>query len=128
MNSYPKFSLSPNVCLRFILRVCILTFLFSQITAASKNVLFTLFNGESFDYLGSNRVVYDMTSSNSSSSWPVADAKGSSFVPIQMEDLSHFIELSQVRYKFGITVTNCASLLYFSRKKEKFLCTTVFVY
>jgi len=66
----------------------------NQIKAASKNVLFTLFNGESFDYLGSNRVVFDMTSS-SSSSWPVSDASRSSFVPIQMNDLSHFIELSQ---------------------------------
>jgi len=66
----------------------------AKIKAASKNVLFTLFNGESFDYLGSNRVVFDMTSSNSSK-WPVSDASRSSFVPIEMEHLSHFVELSQ---------------------------------
>ena len=57
-------------------------------------MLFTLFNGESYDYLGSNRVVYDMTSSDSSS-WPVANASASAFVPVEMDHLSHFLELSQ---------------------------------
>jgi len=65
-----------------------------KLSAANKRVLFTLFAGESFDYLGSNRVVHDMTNGNKSK-WPVT-GNDSAFVPVQMEHLQHFLELSQL--------------------------------
>ncbi|KAK4878728.1 hypothetical protein RN001_011234 [Aquatica leii] len=59
-----------------------------------KNVLFALFNGESYDYIGSQRMVYDMSRGD----FPVkyeADAKNP--VPtIDLTDISLFVELSHL--------------------------------
>lgn len=50
-----------------------------------QNVLWTLFNGESFDYIGSQRVAYDI----SKAAWP-ADS------PLFPDDISLHVELGQI--------------------------------
>ncbi|XKL69618.1 hypothetical protein PGB90_007387 [Kerria lacca] len=52
-----------------------------------KNVLFILFNGEAYDYIGSSRVVYDIENGQ----FPFKEK------PINMDDISLFVELSQLR-------------------------------
>ncbi|CAN7983242.1 unnamed protein product, partial [Ixodes hexagonus] len=58
-----------------------------------KNVVFLIFNGEAFDYIGSSRVVYDMEKGdfpmrpNPSMLQPSA---------LKTDHISHFVELSQV--------------------------------
>lgn len=60
----------------------------------TKNVLFILFNGESFDYIGSSRVVYDMQKKQ----FPVIlkDDVNSQPALIELHHISHFLELAQV--------------------------------
>ncbi|XP_054719856.1 nicastrin-like [Uloborus diversus] len=60
----------------------------------AKNILFIIFNGEAFDYIGSSRVVYDMKKND----FPVKILKGIREQPalIKLEHISHFIELSQL--------------------------------
>ena len=59
-----------------------------------KNVMFVLFNGEAFDYIGSSRVVYDMQKGQFPQQLkhdvPVQNA------PVRLEDIDFFIELSQL--------------------------------
>jgi nicastrin len=52
-----------------------------------KNVLFLLLNGEAFDYLGSQRVVYDMIHNE----FPYKEAS------LNLDDVGLLIELSQLR-------------------------------
>jgi nicastrin len=61
----------------------------------NKNVLFALFDGEAFDYIGSSRAVYDMTVGK----FPV-DPKDSAInrSQIRAEHFSHFIELNQLAF------------------------------
>lgn len=55
-----------------------------------KNVIFVVFNGESYDYIGSQRFVYEMLKGN----FPV---KNSEYLPdITMDDIHLFVELSQL--------------------------------
>ncbi|KAK9874234.1 hypothetical protein WA026_002586 [Henosepilachna vigintioctopunctata] len=58
------------------------------------NVLFILFNGETFDYIGSQRVLYDMQNGN----FPIETQNGTAeiFPVIKPSDISLFIELSQL--------------------------------
>lgn len=62
-------------------------------TDHQKNVLFILFNGEAFDYIGSSRIVYDMEKGV----FPVVPG-ASSILPasLQLHHISHFVEISQV--------------------------------
>lgn len=58
-----------------------------------QNVLFVLFNGEAYDYIGSSRIVYDMEHG-----WfPFKEH------PISLDDISLFIELSQLRNNKTVT-------------------------
>ncbi|KAK8778201.1 hypothetical protein V5799_020459 [Amblyomma americanum] len=59
------------------------------------NVLFVLFNGEAFDYIGSSRVVYDMETGQ----FPLANPPSPGKVQpasLALKHISHFVELSQV--------------------------------
>ncbi|GBL82018.1 Nicastrin [Araneus ventricosus] len=62
--------------------------------AKNKNVLFIIFNGEAFDYIGSSRVVFDMQKGL----FPVRILDGIKYQPslINLTHISHFIELSQL--------------------------------
>ncbi|KAJ3651438.1 hypothetical protein Zmor_017482 [Zophobas morio] len=56
----------------------------------TKNVLFVVFNGETYDYIGSQRFVYELLKGN----FPT---KSKEFLPeIRMDDIDLFIELSQL--------------------------------
>ncbi|KFM67717.1 Nicastrin, partial [Stegodyphus mimosarum] len=59
-----------------------------------RNVLFIIFNGEAFDYIGSSRVVFDMQKGV----FPVRLFDGIRDQPalIDLNHISHFIELSQL--------------------------------
>lgn len=70
----------------------------SNVQKAKENVLFILFNGEAYDYIGSSRVVYDMNRGQ----FPFTEN------PIGLDDISLFIELSQLR--------NDRSVIYHSLK------------
>ncbi|GIX85870.1 nicastrin [Caerostris extrusa] len=63
-------------------------------TAKDKNILFVIFNGEAFDYIGSSRIVFDMQRGL----FPVRDIDEISDqpAPINLTHISHFIELSQL--------------------------------
>ncbi|XP_057663612.1 nicastrin [Diorhabda carinulata] len=64
-----------------------------DVQKAKKNVLFFLFNGESYDYIGSQRMLYDMIHGN----FPVDDVEGSDFLPpISPMNINLYIELSQL--------------------------------
>ncbi|XP_023209668.1 nicastrin-like [Centruroides sculpturatus] len=54
-----------------------------------KNILFTIFNGEAFDYIGSSRMVYDMQKGD----FP---PKSKNQISFSLEHISHFIEISQL--------------------------------
>ncbi|CAH0548545.1 unnamed protein product [Brassicogethes aeneus] len=60
-----------------------------------KNVLFLLFNGETYDYIGSQRMLYDMKNGN----FPVKNENGENdFLPvIRPEQISLFIEISPIK-------------------------------
>lgn len=55
-----------------------------------KNILFTIFNGEAFDYIGSSRMVYDMQKGD----FPPKNKNNQT--SYYLEHISHFIELSQL--------------------------------
>ncbi|KAG8191953.1 hypothetical protein JTE90_007748 [Oedothorax gibbosus] len=59
-----------------------------------KNILFIIFNGEAFDYIGSSRIVFDMQRGL----FPVRPFDGIKDQPasIELHHISHFIELSQL--------------------------------
>ncbi|XP_050440405.1 nicastrin [Adelges cooleyi] len=54
----------------------------------SNNIMFMLFNGEAYDYIGSSRVVYDMAKLN----FPNDNVK------LQLDNIGLFVELSQIHY------------------------------
>lgn len=62
---------------------------FNRVALADKNVLFMLFNGESYDYIGSQRVVYDMENG----AFPTVSEL---VPPIKLEDISLLVELNQL--------------------------------
>lgn len=59
-----------------------------------KNVLFMLFNGEAYDYIGSGRTVYDMKKGQ----FPNKEEA------IKLEDVALFVELSQLKNTEPITI------------------------
>ncbi|XP_049271955.1 nicastrin [Rhipicephalus sanguineus] len=59
------------------------------------NVLFVLFNGEAFDYIGSSRIVYDMEKGQFPLVGRSASAKAQP-ANLALQHISHFVELSQV--------------------------------
>lgn len=59
------------------------------------NVLFVLFNGEAFDYIGSSRVVYDMEKGQFPLASPPSPGKTQP-ASLALKHISHFVELSQV--------------------------------
>lgn len=61
-----------------------------------RNVMFLIFNGESYDYIGSSRVVYDMERGD----FPVKrDADGAQHIPpMNLSHIGLFIELNQVSF------------------------------
>ncbi|KAJ8921173.1 hypothetical protein NQ315_013645 [Exocentrus adspersus] len=65
-----------------------------DVLKAKTNVLFILFNGETYDYLGSQRMLYDMENGN----FPVKGlSDDNNILPvIRPENISLFIELSQL--------------------------------
>ncbi|XP_026823477.1 nicastrin [Rhopalosiphum maidis] len=54
----------------------------------SRNVMFILFNGEAYDYIGSSRVVYDMLDGN----FP------NDLIKLNKSHVGMFVELSQIHY------------------------------
>ncbi|KAG8146579.1 hypothetical protein E2320_013722, partial [Naja naja] len=52
-----------------------------DVQSLPKNIMFAFFQGETFDYIGSSRMVYDMQNGR---------------FPIQLENIDSFLELSQV--------------------------------
>lgn len=68
--------------------------LINLILFEDKNVLFVLFNGESYDYIGSQRLVFDMENE----SFPTkSDRKSEEYIPpIKLSDISLLIELNQL--------------------------------
>lgn len=62
--------------------------------AKDKNILFIIFNGEAFDYIGSSRIVFDMQKHL----FPIRILDGIRDQPalIDLTHISHFIELSQL--------------------------------
>ncbi|XP_072378978.1 nicastrin [Diabrotica undecimpunctata] len=64
-----------------------------HVEAARKNVLFFLFNGETYDYIGSQRMLYDMVYGN----FPIDNVEGSDILPpIIPKNIELFIEISQL--------------------------------
>jgi len=62
-------------------------------------IAFTLFNGESWDYIGSSKMVYDMENNAfpSKGDYKLDDPKLSSYASkIKLENLAYFIEIGQV--------------------------------
>lgn len=56
------------------------------------NVLFVLFNGEAYDYIGSSRAAWDMKNGR----FPLKEN------PIRIEDVELFVELSQLTWNTGL--------------------------
>lgn len=54
----------------------------------AKNVMFMLFNGEAYDYIGSSRMVYDMLNNN----FP------NDIIKFNLSHVGLFVELSQIHY------------------------------
>ncbi|XP_054847943.1 LOW QUALITY PROTEIN: nicastrin [Eublepharis macularius] len=52
-----------------------------NVQSLPKNIMFTFFQGESFDYIGSSRMAYDMQKNK---------------FPIRLENIEYFLELSQL--------------------------------
>ncbi|XP_065171601.1 nicastrin-like isoform X1 [Atheta coriaria] len=59
-----------------------------------RNVVFILFNGESFDYIGSQRIVYDMKKGEFPRSEYTSTTEHSN--PIRFEDIDTVFEISQI--------------------------------
>ncbi|XP_046577349.1 nicastrin-like [Haliotis rubra] len=66
-----------------------------QNNSTAKDIMFTFFQGESFDYIGSSRMVYDMDSN--SSQFPQDIKKDVvSLQEIRLENIHSFLEVNQV--------------------------------
>ncbi|CAH1118578.1 unnamed protein product [Phaedon cochleariae] len=80
----------------------------NMLREAKTNVLFILFNGESYDYIGSQRILYDMLKGD----FPM---KNSDVLPkIHPDNVSLFIELSQL----GNSKENQLFVHYWNESKE----------
>lgn len=55
---------------------------------SARNVMFILFNGEAYDYIGSSRVVYDMLDGN----FP------NDLIKLNNSHVGMYVELSQIHY------------------------------
>ncbi|XP_052272818.1 nicastrin-like isoform X2 [Dreissena polymorpha] len=65
-----------------------------QAAQLSHDIMFTFFNGEAFDYIGSDRLVYDMTNMD----FPKPSTKPY-LSQIHLNHISHFVEVSQVAHR-----------------------------
>ncbi|CAG2116809.1 unnamed protein product, partial [Medioppia subpectinata] len=63
-----------------------------QQKANNRNVLYALFDGEAFDYIGSSRTVYDMNNDR----FPVDPNSEKDLAQLKTKHISHFIELNQL--------------------------------
>lgn len=63
----------------------------------NKNVMFVLFNGESFDYIGSSKMVYEMEQKRFPT--PLDESVLNQPALIHLNSIGHFIELSQLSGK-----------------------------
>lgn len=54
---------------------------FKHVNSADRNVIWTLFNGEAFDYIGSQKVAYDI----SRGVWPPLSPLTPSDIPLHLE-------------------------------------------
>jgi len=61
-----------------------------------KNVMFTFFNGESFDYIGSSRMMYDMQNNKFPEEISSSDEPKKQWPLIDIESISAHIELGQL--------------------------------
>lgn len=66
------------------------------------NVMFALFNGESYDYIGSSKMVYEMEQGRFPSS--LDDSVENQSALVNLSSISHFIELSQLSSGTGTFV------------------------
>lgn len=60
---------------------------------SGRNLLFTLFDGETFDYIGSSRAVYDMVNKRG---FPGKIQDGPSQAQLSLENILYFIEMNQI--------------------------------
>lgn len=72
----------------------IINYLFIYFIILAKNVMFILFNGEAYDYIGSSRVTYDMSKEN----FP------NNIVKLNQDHVGLYVELSQIHYEKEIFV------------------------
>ncbi|XP_050415969.2 nicastrin isoform X1 [Patella vulgata] len=68
-----------------------------DLRAASSDLMFTFFQGEAFDYIGSSRMVYDMELNHFP--YDITDNKSLRIQNIHLNHISHFIELSQLGHR-----------------------------
>lgn len=63
------------------------------------NVLFVFFSGESYDYMGSQRFLYDMENGD----FPLPAEEAGDLLPqIRPENISLFVEFSQLSHSGGV--------------------------
>ena len=74
--------------------------------APERNVLFALFDGEAFDYIGSSRTVFDMSSGNFPVDSDYKKGEALNMSQIQTKHFSHFIELNQLGLRGNDTQTH----------------------
>lgn len=72
----------------------------------ANNIMFILFNGEAYDYIGSSRMVYDM----------LHDDFPNDIVKLKQSHVGLYVELSQIHYDkevfFHPVITNVCFCLY----------------
>lgn len=73
-----------------ILNLRVITLCYEQkiLKFSARNIMFILFNGEAYDYIGSSRVVYDMLDGN----FP------NDLIKLNQSHIGLFVELSQIHY------------------------------
>lgn len=92
-----------------------------------KNILFFLLNGETYDYMGSQRLLYDMEASIFPTN--IEDSHDSSLLSIRPENISLFIELSQLSHKEAVyahVLENTVEIASFIDKLKTNTKTAVF--
>lgn len=79
--------------------ICSFFFVMVMFLFLGKNVLFVFFSGESYDYMGSQRLLYDMENGE----FPISADEASDVIPhIRPENTSLFVEFSQLSHSDGI--------------------------
>ncbi|XP_059179733.1 nicastrin-like isoform X2 [Physella acuta] len=82
----------------------------------AKDIMFTFFQGESFDYIGSSRVVYDMEQGV----FPQAESKDKTYLSnISLEHINQIVEINQVGYRDGGSLWAHTDVLSRSKLEDK---------